>query len=76
MKIEPGTFIPQDIRATYLRGEALSIKELPTHVPMGLIHDVVVKRKVEAGQMVSFDDVDIPDSKTYDAWKFTLNLVN
>lgn len=74
-KLEPGIFIPQAVRAQSVRGEALSIKELPTHVPMGLIDDIVIKRAVEPGQMLEFDDVDIPDSKAYEAWKFTLNLL-
>ena len=72
-KLEPGIFIPQAIRAQSVRGEALSIKDLPTHVPMGLIDDVVIKRAVEPGQMLEFDDVEIPDSKAYEAWKFTLD---
>ncbi len=74
-EMKPGTVIPHDIRSFHVRGEALSIKEFPNHVPIGLMHDVVVKRTVEPGQMVEFNDVDIPDSKAYDAWKFTLNLL-
>ena len=75
-KLEPGTFIPQAVRAQSVRGEALTIKDLPTHVPMGLIDDVVIKRTVEPGQMLEFDDVEIPDSRAYEAWKFTLNLLS
>jgi predicted homoserine dehydrogenase-like protein len=74
-EMKPGTVIPHDIRSFHVRGEALTIKDYPNHVPIGLMHDVVVKRTVEPGQMVAFDDVDIPDSKAYDAWKFTLNLL-
>jgi len=75
IKLEPGTFIPQHTRASYVRGEALAIKDMPTHVPMGLIHDVVIKQPVEPGQMLDFNDIDLPDTKAYDAWKFTLNML-
>lgn len=75
IKLEPGTFIPQHTRASFVRGEALSIKDMPTHVPMGLIHDVVIKQPVEPGQMLDFSDIDLPETKAYDAWKFTLNLI-
>jgi len=75
VKLEPGTFIPQHIRANYVRGEAISINDMPTHVPMGLIHDVVIKNTIETGQMLDFCDIDLPDTKAYDAWKFTLNLL-
>lgn len=72
-ELKPGTVIPHDVRSFHVRGEALTIKEFPAHAPIGLMHDVVIKRTVEPGQMVEFDDVDIPDSKAFDAWKFTLN---
>lgn len=75
MELKPGTLIPHDVRSFHVRGEALAIKDLPTHVPIGLMHDVVIKRTVEPGQMIEFNDVEIPDSKAYDAWKFTLNTL-
>ncbi|MEA3357487.1 MAG: NAD(P)-dependent oxidoreductase, partial [Patescibacteria group bacterium] len=73
--LEPGMPINWDNRPFHVRGEALSIKDAPNHVPIGLMNDVVIQRKVEAGQMLHFDDVEIPESKAYDAYKFTLNLV-
>lgn len=62
-------------RHFYVRGEAISIKNNPNHVPIGLMNDSVIKHKIEPGQMVEIDDVEIPDSKAYEAWKYTLNLV-
>jgi predicted homoserine dehydrogenase-like protein len=44
------------------RGEALKIAESPRHVPVGVIRDAVMTRDVEPGQLITFDDIDIPDS--------------
>jgi len=71
----PGKKISWGNRYLFVRGEAISISQAPNHVPIGLMNDVVIKRKVEAGQMIYFDDVEIPESKACDAYKFTLNLV-
>jgi predicted homoserine dehydrogenase-like protein len=58
-----------------VRGEALSIKDAPNHVPIGLVGDVVVRRKIERGQMIEFDDLEIKESKAYCAWEYTVDLV-
>jgi len=71
----PGESINWANRAFLVRGEALSFKDAPNHVPIGLINDLVIRRKVEAGKMLDFDDVEIPDSKAYDAWQYTKNLM-
>jgi len=70
-KINAGTFIEKGIGSRELRGEAMIISEMPDHVPIGLMSKVILKRSVEEGQVVTFDDVDIPDSLAYTAWKET-----
>lgn len=73
--LEPGTIIKRADRNFQVRGEALPITDAPNHVPIGLMSDVVIKRCVEPGQMIEFDDVELPDSTAYDGWKYTLGLV-
>lgn len=57
-----GTRIDRAIGGFQVRGEAARIQDVPGHVPMGLIQNAVITRPVEAGQILSFDDVELPDS--------------
>jgi len=72
-KIDAGTFIEKGIGSREFRGEAMDISEQPDHVPIGLMSKVMIKRSVEPGQIVTFDDVEIQDSLAYTAWKETLS---
>jgi predicted homoserine dehydrogenase-like protein len=58
-----------------VRGEAVNIKETPHHVPIGLMNDAIIKHKIEQGQILEYDDVELPDSVAKKAWEFTLSLV-
>ncbi len=73
-ELEAGSVIEKGIGSMEVRGEAISIAQNPDHVPIGLISKVYVKRNIEPGQIITFDDVDIPDSLAYDAWKETLKI--
>lgn len=73
--LEPGTRIKQSDRGFNIRGEAITIKEMPTHVPIGLIGHIVLKRRVEPDQIIEFDDVELEESLAYHAWHDTLDLV-
>jgi len=75
MELKPGTEIHQAHRAYYVRGEALSIKEFPNHVPIGLINETVIKRKLEPGQLLEFDDIEMPETDVFHAWQYTLDLI-
>lgn len=72
--LAPGTVIRRYDRGFQIRGEAILIKDAPNHIPVGLISDVVITREVEPGQMLTFDDVEVPDSLAYRAWRYTLCL--
>lgn len=57
-----GTRIDRAIGGFQVRGEAARIADVKGHVPIGMIQDAVVTRSVSAGQMFTFDDVELPDS--------------
>jgi len=57
-----GTRIDRAIGGFQVRGEAARITDVKGHVPIGMIQDAVLTRSVSAGQMLMFDDVELPDS--------------
>jgi predicted homoserine dehydrogenase-like protein len=56
-----------------MRGETLKILENPNHIPIGLISNAVISRNVEPGQLITFDDIEIPESLALKAWNETVN---
>jgi len=71
-KIEAGSFIDKGIGSMQIRGEAITIAENADHVPVGLMSHVHFKRDIEPGQVITFDDVELPESLAYQAWRETL----
>ncbi|BFM06884.1 hypothetical protein [Halioxenophilus aromaticivorans] len=66
--LTPDTLIKHAIGGFEVRGSALKSADNPNHVPIGLLNGARLKRKVEAGQTISFDDVEIPESRALDIW--------
>jgi len=65
----PGEKIRRGIGSFELRGEAVSLAANPDHLPIGLVADGVMRRRVEAGQRLSPADMEIPDSPAFTAWR-------
>ncbi|MCP9757880.1 NAD(P)-dependent oxidoreductase [Aquitalea sp. S1-19] len=59
----PGDFIGQGSGGFDVRGEAVMVGEYLQHVPIGLMSGARMRRRVEPGQMLGLDDVDLPDSR-------------
>jgi predicted homoserine dehydrogenase-like protein len=68
-EMKPGDLIPRGMGSFTVRGSAVSIAEQPDHLPIGLMFDAVVRRPVEAGRMLTFDDVELPESLAVIAWR-------
>jgi predicted homoserine dehydrogenase-like protein len=64
----PGELISRGMGSFAVRGEAVRITENPNHLPIGLLFDGVIRNPIEPGQMLTFDDVDLPESLAIDAW--------
>jgi predicted homoserine dehydrogenase-like protein len=67
-----GSFIDKGIGGMEVRGEAIKIADCTNHLPIGLMSKVQLKRNIEEGELITFDDIDIPDSMALDAWKSTI----
>ena len=69
--LRPGTRIKNGIGCFDVRGEMVEIKDVPDHIPIALLHDAVVQRFVEPGEMLSFADIEVQDGLAATAWRFT-----
>ncbi|VAW17825.1 Homoserine dehydrogenase, partial [hydrothermal vent metagenome] len=60
--LKKGTSILTGCGSFELRGSAVNIKENIGHLPIGLVKNCVIKNNVEAGQILTMDDVELPES--------------
>ena len=72
-KLTAGSVINKGIGSMKIRGEAINISQQPDHVPIGLMSQVHIKRDIEPGQIITFNDVDLPETMALNAWLDTLN---
>jgi predicted homoserine dehydrogenase-like protein len=64
--MRPGELIERGIGGFQFRGEALKLDQNPDHVPIGLLRKTALRRAVEPGQLITFDDIDILASRALD----------
>jgi len=67
-RLEPGTRIANGIGSFDLRGICVRIAERPDHLPIGLCRDLVIRRRVERGEVLRFEDVELPPSRALELW--------
>jgi predicted homoserine dehydrogenase-like protein len=65
----PGDRIEKGTGSFDARGIAVRIREYPDHVPVGLLADAVVTRAVRAGEIITFDQVELPPSLALAIWE-------
>lgn len=53
-----------------IRGLAVKLSEQPNHVPIGLLGDVRIKHDLPPAHILTFDDVELPESLALEAWRF------
>lgn len=61
-----GERIGRGIGGFDVRGEAVRLADDPDHVPIGLLSNAVLKRRLEPGQRVTFDDLELQPSRVLD----------
>lgn len=70
--LKAGSVIEKGIGSFEVRGECVTFSEKVDHVPIGLMSNVRLKYDIEPGQVISFSDVEIPDSLALNAWFETI----
>jgi predicted homoserine dehydrogenase-like protein len=68
-ELKPGEKIHKGIGSFDLRGEAVKIDDHPDHLPIGLANEIVIRRRVDADQRLTWDDVELPDTLALRAWR-------
>lgn len=69
-----GTRIDKAVGSFAFRGMAVEIARHPQHVPIGLVQQAVLARPVERGQILQFQEVELPASLAVEAWRHTAAL--
>jgi predicted homoserine dehydrogenase-like protein len=72
---KPGEEIERGIGSFKVRGETIRIVDAPEHVPIGLMDGAVVCRDVQEGEMLTFDDVELPNTQALQIWRKILSRV-
>ncbi|WP_130858652.1 NAD(P)-dependent oxidoreductase [Gracilibacillus phocaeensis] len=70
--LQIGEQVTKGIGSFQVRGEAVKIAGNEAHVPIGLLVNAVVTREVKVGEILTFDDVILPDSMALTAWQETI----
>jgi predicted homoserine dehydrogenase-like protein len=68
-QLEPGRVIERGCGSFDLRGTCVNIAARPGHVPICLASDVRLKRRVEPGQLLTMDNVELPETEALAAWQ-------
>lgn len=64
-----GERIDKGIGSFQVRGIAVETAEVPDHVPIGLLANATLRRPVLEGQLITFDDVVLPETLALQAWR-------
>ena len=64
-----GSQIPIGIGGFDVRGEAMYIADEPQAVPIGLISNTRVVRNISKGEIIKWEQVEVPDSLAMQAWQ-------
>lgn len=60
--LKVGEEIEKGIGSFQVRGEAVKIEKNKNHVPIGILINAVLKKEIKQGEMITFDDVELPSS--------------
>lgn len=71
-QLKRDSLIGKAIGSMEVRGEVVEISRHTSHVPIGLLDHARLRRNVEPGQCITFDDVEVPESLAHTAWSETV----
>jgi len=64
-----GYLIKKAIGSFDVRGMAVNIRDMPDHIPIGLLQSARLTDDIRAGEMISFERASIPQSLALDYWR-------
>ncbi len=67
--IKAGEKFKRGIGTYDFRGEACRIADFPNHLPIGLLQNVTVTRDIADGDVLTLDDVELPESRAFEIWR-------
>jgi len=67
--LQAGEVIKKGIGSFEVRGSAIEIAKHKDLVPIGLLVDAKLKRDKKEGEYISFDDVELPQSRALEIWQ-------
>jgi len=67
--LKVGEFIEKGIGSFDVRGEAMKIADDINHIPIGLFDNITITKDIKEGDRISFDDINIPESRALEIWK-------
>ncbi|MBE9514435.1 MAG: NAD(P)-dependent oxidoreductase, partial [Chloroflexi bacterium] len=67
--LHAGSRIERGIGSFDVRGTAIRIADNRKHVPIGLLANAIVTRHIDAGQQITLDDVELPESSALRFWR-------
>lgn len=65
-EMRSGEMISRGIGGFDVRGEAVRLVDELDYVPIGLLRNTVLKRTLEPGQLITFDDIEVQPSRVLD----------
>jgi predicted homoserine dehydrogenase-like protein len=68
-ELRPGDYLVRGSGSFDVRGVCVHLADRPAHLPIGLCENVRVRRMVEPGAVLTFADVEAPDSLALRAWR-------
>jgi predicted homoserine dehydrogenase-like protein len=68
-ELVPGELIERGCGSFELRGSCVAIADHPGHLPICLAPGMRVRRRVAPDEIVTLDDVELPDSEALTAWQ-------
>ena len=74
-KIEAGEIIKRGLGSFDVRGEAVKIENYQEAVPITLVYNARFEKPVEEGQIVKFNDVELPQTRALEMWQQILSSV-
>jgi predicted homoserine dehydrogenase-like protein len=67
--LPPKTLIRRGIGSFDVRGVAVPLADLQESVPIGLLENAIVTRRIEPDSPVTWDCVELPETRGLDAWR-------